>query len=494
MSVPPEKSESPRIEPSSNAEPIQQPVGVALATTATKANTNVEKHGIFHNVDGGGRGWASVMGAWLIQFSMLGAVLSFGSYQTFYQNQWLPLFMEFFLGVFGGFLLDGGHWRWTVGGGCGLFVFTFFMLSLCPPGQYAPIILAQGIGMGGGLGFAFLPVTGLVAKHFKKRRALALGVISTGTSIGGFVFSLLGSKLFYTNVGFPWTVRISAFIVLAATILANLLLSDPKVNTAAAEEPEPDRAEAKVDVPHEPEEGAVGAIGNTEKTETAATAPSKRNDTESTSLDPEGLGDGVKPHQPRTMRQMLRDPAYLAIISMGFVVSLGLYFPPFAIQSFALDHGIPSGLADWLLPLLNLTSVLGRTIPNWLADRYGLFELYIPCTLLAGVIQFALGGATNSGGVVVLAILYGFFSGSVPALYFPMISSLDPDVASTGMRMGVACMPVGIASLIGNPIAEALVGPQRTWWHGLGFAGASQVVSAMLLTFAWVMEKKRHRV
>jgi hypothetical protein len=48
------------------------------------------------------------------------------------------------LGVFGGFLLDSGHWRWTVGGGSMLFVFAFFMLSLCRAGQYAPIILSQG--------------------------------------------------------------------------------------------------------------------------------------------------------------------------------------------------------------------------------------------------------------------------------------------------------------------------------------------------------------
>ncbi|ETS76547.1 hypothetical protein PFICI_11934 [Pestalotiopsis fici W106-1] len=553
MSASPEKSELSRAEPSSNATPFQRPISVAPVTAAPVTKASVEMGGFFHNVDGGGRGWASVLGAWMIQFSMLGAVLSFGSYQTFYQDQWLPVssplrifpdpslmptqrtirtqqsrglapysslwnFCEHHqaafdsrlynqkakvmaliqpesrsLGVFGGFLLDGGHWRWTVGGGSVLFVFTFFMLSLCHPGQYAPIILAQGIGMGGGLGFAFLPVTGLVAKHFKKRRALAMGIISTGAAIGGFVFSLLGGKLFYSNLGFPWTVRVSAFIVLAACIFANLLLSDPKVSNVTVEQPEAVLAGEKINGQHQPKEGYVDGMGSREKAETAAATPSMRNDTEVTSPDPEGLADDIKPHKPRSMGQMLRDPAYLAIISMGFVVSLGLYFPPFAIQSFALDHGIPSGLADWLLPLLNLTSVLGRTIPNWLADRYGLFEMYIPCTLLAGVIQFALGGATNSGSVVVLAILYGFFSGSIPALYFPMISSLDPDVASTGMRMGVACMPVGIASLIGNPIAEALVGPNRTWWHGLGFAGASQVVSAMLLTFAWIMEKKRHR-
>jgi hypothetical protein len=72
-----------------------------------------------------------------------------------------------------------------------------------------------------------------------------------------------------------------------------------------------------------------------------------------------------------------------------------------------------------------------------------------------------------------------------------MISSLDPDVSSTGMRLGVACLPVGVASLVGTPIAEALVGSGHNWWRGLGYAGATQIISAMLLTFAWVMEKKR---
>lgn len=165
--------------------------------------------------------------------------------------------------------------------------------------------------MGGGLGLAFLPVTGIVSKHFKRRRALAMGIITTGTSLGGFAFSLIANKLLYTDLGFDWTVRISAFIVLGSTIFANLLLSDIP--------PE------KADVVHRPEEGTAGATGDAEKTE---------NDNDPTASDREGQEDSTAPpHKPRTMKDLLRDPAYLAIISMGFVVSLGLYFPPSAAQS-----------------------------------------------------------------------------------------------------------------------------------------------------------------
>lgn len=86
MSALPEKSEAPRTEPSSNEASIQQVADVAP-----------EKRGFFHDVDGGARGWASVAGAWLIQFSMLGAVMAFGSYQTFYQDEWLTVSSASFL-------------------------------------------------------------------------------------------------------------------------------------------------------------------------------------------------------------------------------------------------------------------------------------------------------------------------------------------------------------------------------------------------------------
>jgi hypothetical protein len=59
------------------------------------------------------------------------------------------------------------------------------------------------------------------------------------------------------------------------------------------------------------------------------------------------------------------------------------------------------------------------------------------------------------------------------------------------MRLGIACLPVGIASLVGTPIAEALVGRDNHWWYGIAFAGAAEMVSAALLAFVWTVETKR---
>lgn len=89
------------------------------------------------------------------------------------------------------------------------------------------------------------------------------------------------------------------------------------------------------------------------------------------------------------------------------------------------------------------------------------------------------------------ADIQGLIFFAVVSLYFPTVCALDPHVGSTGIRLGIACLPVGVASLVGTPIAEALIGRDNRWWHGIAFAGIAEMVSAALLAFAWVVEKKR---
>ena len=48
-------------------------------------------NGLFHDIDGGLRGWATVTGCWLFQFAVIGTITAFGSYQSFYQEEWLKV-------------------------------------------------------------------------------------------------------------------------------------------------------------------------------------------------------------------------------------------------------------------------------------------------------------------------------------------------------------------------------------------------------------------
>ena len=46
-------------------------------------------------------------------------------------------------------------------------------------------MLAQGFGVGIGTGLIFLPAMSVVSQYFMKRRSLAMGIVTTGGSVGG---------------------------------------------------------------------------------------------------------------------------------------------------------------------------------------------------------------------------------------------------------------------------------------------------------------------
>jgi MFS family permease len=60
-----------------------------------------------------------------------------------------------------------------------------------------------------------------IAGWFDKKRGIAYGILSTGSSVGGIVFPIMTSRLI-PSVGFAWTLRIAAFLILFLLVLACL--------------------------------------------------------------------------------------------------------------------------------------------------------------------------------------------------------------------------------------------------------------------------------
>lgn len=78
------------------------------------------------------------------------------------------------------------------------------------------------------------------------------------------------------------------------------------------------------------------------------------------------------------------DLPYVLTLCQGFIMSLGTFVPPFYIQLFAKTHGISDTLSFYALSVLNLTGMIGRVAPNYLGDRVGLLNVYVPCLTLTG--------------------------------------------------------------------------------------------------------------
>lgn len=69
----------------------------------------------------------------------------------------------------------------------------------------------------------FYPAMSAVGTWFHKNRALALGVMASGSSLGGVLFPIMIKKL-VAEVGFAWSMRIAAFFILALLIYSNVTL------------------------------------------------------------------------------------------------------------------------------------------------------------------------------------------------------------------------------------------------------------------------------
>lgn len=84
---------------------------------------------------------------------------------------------------------------------------SFFMLSLASVNSYYQLFLAQGVGLGLGAGLIYMPSMAIQAHYWRRRRALVMGIVITGTA---FFLSLYPSppQLTFKNRNILWRYRL----------------------------------------------------------------------------------------------------------------------------------------------------------------------------------------------------------------------------------------------------------------------------------------------
>ncbi|OTA94970.1 hypothetical protein M434DRAFT_394186 [Hypoxylon sp. CO27-5] len=382
--------------------------------------------------DGGLDAWLQVLGAFVIMIATWGLINSFGVYQTFYETNllksntssqisWIGSLQGALLmigGIASGPLFDAGHFHALTVSGLFLVIFGLFMTSLCE--TYWQVLLAQGICIGVGCGLLFLPSAAILSQYFARRRALALGIQSTGSPLGGIIFPIIFSRL-EPQIGFGWATRVIAFILLGLSVVP-LIFMRPRV-------PPPRHKRAFLDT------------------------------------------------------DAFKEPPFLSFAGAGFFAFAGLYVPFFYIQLYSLRYNITNeDLSAYLVTLLNTGSVFGRILPNFVADYLGSMNMLAATTLGASILAFGWFGVRNLAGTVVFALLFGFFNGGVTSLPPSAIVGLTPDMSRLGTRMGMLFAFVGLAVLVGTPIAGAIlkdVNDDEAWKGLIAFSAATMFVGGV---------------
>jgi len=138
-------------------------------------------------------------------------------------------------------------------GGTFLITLSLFMLSLCHPQQFYAVsrslssdtifffsrkigqaFLCHGLGLGLGSGLTYVPSISLISHYFTRRRTLAFGISSAGSSLGALFYPILLNHLFHGSVGFHNGVRITATLNFCLLATATVLMKPRRPPTKRA--------------------------------------------------------------------------------------------------------------------------------------------------------------------------------------------------------------------------------------------------------------------
>ncbi|KAI4942059.1 hypothetical protein J4E91_010257 [Alternaria rosae] len=355
--------------------------------------------------DGGLTAWLNALGGFCIFFCCLGFTSCFGVLQQYYsthqlkdhtmdQIAWigsLTSFIQFAGGAVGGPMFDR-FGAWMMRPATLTYILGLMMLSLCS--EYYQFFLAQSVLMGSSVVFLQTPAFAVMGHYFDKRRAAALGIVVSGSSIGGVIFPIVLSKLLNdSSLSFGWCIRIIAFIMLPFMMFACFVIK-PRIP---------------------PRKTTVF------------------------------LGEAWK---------MKR---YVLLVAGLFFMMMGMWIPVFYLPVYAVSRGMKPLLASYLLAMINGSSTFGRIIPGILADKLGGMNMFGFAGIGTAIVVFCINEPTTNAGIIVYSVMFGFISGTIISAGSAAISKCTKDPRNLGTYMGMGMGVAAFAVLVGPPINGALI-------------------------------------
>ncbi|KZV83182.1 MFS general substrate transporter, partial [Exidia glandulosa HHB12029] len=302
--------------------------------------------------------------------------------------------------------------------------------------KFYQIFLSYGVASGAGLGLILLPSTSVIGQYFNQRLPFASGIAFTGASVGGLSIPPLMNYLLNGNVGYANGMKIIAALLGVLSFVGIALMR-----------PYPARSNAK---------------------------PTLRTKT------------GTETTRSMNVAAYAQDVEYVFVVVALFCISLSIVYPLFYLQLDATQHHVSNNVAFNTLTIMNAAAILGRIVPNFLSQRFGLVNTIMFNTLACAAIILAMLSITSSAAApfLAVAVIYGFFSGAVLSQMTPLLAAQARTVHEIGSRTGVGFLFIGIAMLVGPPIMGALLTKEYHWWRATVYSVVLMVAGAGALAVA----------
>jgi MFS family permease len=323
-------------------------------------------------------GWYVVAAAFVVTCVGFGNAYTFSAFVPSLQRDFaasrgsvslvfsLAGFLYFALGLVSGPLADRFGSRPLCAAGMAL-----IGAGICAAGwahTLTAVYLCYGLGVGLGIGTAYVPAVGAVQRWFVRRRGFASGLAVSGIGVGTLIFPPLAAHLI-AAVG--WR---HAYLILGATAgIAGVA--------------------ASLFVENDPGARGLGPDG-----------------------DPPGPAGAAFSGGESTVGEVVRSRRFVLLYAACLVSSFGMFVPFVHLVPYALDHGIGATAAALLLAAVGVGSTGGRFFLGGIADKLGRGPALVMMFggMAATLVVWAV--STRYWELAAFALTYGVFYGGFVAV------------------------------------------------------------------------------
>lgn len=376
--------------------------------------------------------------AFLVIFTTCGGIFSFGVYQELYQSMAhqpdnpftgaSPAAIDLIGTLSAAFMTIGAPLAtaWTKRFSPRAIIWTgaatFFTSTILASYSVAlwQFVLTQGFLMGLATCFSYMPAVTVCPTWYSKHRGLAMGIVLSGTGVGGLVWAPAIQAL-NEHLGFRNALRVSGSITTALILVGGFVLDWDPVSKARIKA-DKERAFARPG-------GRLRSVWDI----------------------------------PLVDWRVARSSKFFWQLFSTVFQAAAYYTPVFFFSAYARTLGYTPREGANFIAINNAFNAIGKVVLGVLADRWGRVNMLLYTTIISAVASFAfwlpstiVALPAGRGLFITYAIMYGTFASAYVSLFPAALVELfgPQNFASVN---GILYMARGLGSLFGTPTAGALI-------------------------------------
>ncbi|XP_048843080.1 monocarboxylate transporter 9b [Brienomyrus brachyistius] len=359
----------------------------------------------------------------------------------------------------------------------GVMVSGGLMLSAFTP-NVPFLIFSYGTVVGLGCGLVHAATVTMTCQYFDKKRGLALGIVTTGTNVGGFLYATAQVELMELY-GLEWCLLIVGALALHLIACAGPMRPLHVPGYFLKQKAALQRAQEQLPALPEKPPVTVYPINDTGSDEKCLTASSPKFHSNVETAHNEKLFIGynllkvIKDAQQAYSKyinatsRFLQDRVFVSLCFSLFLFSLGASPPVLFMEDVAQSKGLIEDIS--VIPLVSIVSIttgLGKLVLGVIADvRWiSVMYLYLFTLIGAGVALLVIPTCGSYISLQIISVVLGFFSGNWGIT--PYITAKIAGLEALSQAYGILMFFGGLGTMLGAPV----VGWFFDWTQSYDFA------------------------